>query len=312
MGSFNGVCAITSLPIQWGDLIKVCFVIPIHNMERKDVIYLTIPYNAVYDDYGRAMYSDQGYNHAKKFLREIVYELPKGLSHCHDPAITKKSSIHEFMNCAIEDRLCVSSSDKQPFWQRIQSILDANGKKFRAHPYNLEENLHKVILIPEENADSSNIGSLFNDDLHSYGWGKQIIVESKQIKSDKIFKVKMLYMHKAAWDFCANLGKSEVRSLAFDLEEDSNMVAFLNNKYQFMKRLTDAVYEPHVGGYVYQNQDTIDLALETYYVNVAMRAVLQRHYDFSFFGHQLVYYKALNDFADMTKDIVAEVQNRNV
>ena len=144
MGSFNQVCALSGLPIQLGDRVKLLFLTQSPYLHGEcysnDKFFLrTVPINAIYDDYGNVDYEENYLTTliCEVFRGDIVYK-PMGENQCHEYAVDKNFTFNDLLEASGQNRLQVCDGyelhkkskkklDKRiPTWKRVEKVLEKN------------------------------------------------------------------------------------------------------------------------------------------------------------------------------------------
>jgi hypothetical protein len=146
MGSFNETCALSCLPITYGDPVKLLFLTrnpysttcDEHFAQRgcyhNDQWFVrTPPITGTYADYGKCDFEESYLTKLieKTFSTDVV-ELPFGYNECHAPPVSSHSNIHQFLEAAWEGRLLVKSTEFSepkipenfPTWKKIHALLE--------------------------------------------------------------------------------------------------------------------------------------------------------------------------------------------
>ena len=144
MGSFNQICALSGLPIQPGDRVKLLFLTksPYQDGEcySNDKFFVrTFPIDAVYDDYGNVDFEENRLTDiiCEIFRGDIVCK-PMGENQCHEYAVDKNFTFNDLLEASSQNKLQVYDGyglaykskqklDKRiPTWKRVEKVLEKN------------------------------------------------------------------------------------------------------------------------------------------------------------------------------------------
>lgn len=147
MGSFNEVCALSSLNIGPGQKVRLLFLtqnpyVKSDEHEARRGCYptdqwfvRTPPIKGEYADYGECEFKEDAItNLICEVFKDDVIERPFGFNQYHAPDVTKTKGIHHFLHAAREGRLLVADKFREvrpvpahfPTWQMVQAILKVN------------------------------------------------------------------------------------------------------------------------------------------------------------------------------------------
>lgn len=138
MGSFNEICALSGLSIQYRTPVRLLFLgrNP-YGDKRGTTIHhqwfvRTPPVKGVHDGYGGCDFDEGPIPEVicKLFSEEVV-ERPFGFNDCHEGAVTKSGDLQHFINAAWQGRLVVGGREEEvpsefPTWRKVRDILKAS------------------------------------------------------------------------------------------------------------------------------------------------------------------------------------------
>lgn len=145
MGSFNEICALSGLPISYGDDVRLLFLTrnpyyecDEHESQRGCYHYdqwflRTPPIRGKYDDYGQCDFEMSAVTRLiEAVFQTDILERPFGFNQYHACDVTKSKGIHHFLQAAWQGRLLVKDLGSQltpqldesfPTWQKIHFLF---------------------------------------------------------------------------------------------------------------------------------------------------------------------------------------------
>jgi hypothetical protein len=131
MGSFASTCAISGLPIELGDKIRIFLLVESPFTDSRPCgttgvwAPRTLPLCASYDDYGGAKEVEEG-PARDVWLEGLAYDaVPKGWgdNYCHDVPVTKTMTWEQMMDAVLERRLRVRSRVEDLASFQVEAML---------------------------------------------------------------------------------------------------------------------------------------------------------------------------------------------
>ena len=122
MGSFASTCAVSNLPIEWGDPVRWLLVSRRHTRNSVNIDSCwevrTLPLRAKYNDYGSIEEFDDPGNHVINSILEglniDLYEQGTGDNTVHDVAVRKGMSFEALLDALYEKRVLVHEREFEP------------------------------------------------------------------------------------------------------------------------------------------------------------------------------------------------------
>lgn len=253
MGSFNGRCAISGLPIVYQDEVKLLLIRPKVKYDTLDTEhweFISYPVDGTYNDYGSIDFFEDAEDAQllQSYINHHLIERGIGDNTAHDIAVRYDSTLKEYLDAAWEKRLRLFDSHSYKTREKLGAqpdvvtkvdkllgkdyiVSDLDGQvRIRANGYHSEKEglLTKAVSLLADH----DLTGVTCPDTGLYRDGNQILINDSSCErssNPKSYNVQYVMILKSVWDMMVG--------------QDTHIPAIVQNAFQ---RVIDA----YVPGYM--------------------------------------------------------------